>query len=65
MVFSLFLHLKHGERGFYFSLVYKKGVYFCVLFFPDVLSLYDCEKFWIDCLKAVSVLVLALVMEVL
>lgn len=34
-------------------------------FFPNVLSLYDCEKFWIDCLKAVSVLVLALVMEVL
>lgn len=60
-----FLQLKYGERGFYFSLVYKEGVYFCVLFSPNVLSLYDSEKFWNDCLKAVSVLVLALVMEVL
>lgn len=36
-----------------------------VLLLICVLSLYDLEKFWIDCLKAVSVLVLASVMEVL
>lgn len=36
-----------------------------VLLLINALCLYDCEKFWIDYLKAVSILVLALVVEVL